>query len=64
MAEELALWELDNEQLELLPARETLTFHNNWANIWASNTSVALNAASVYSNAYSAAYQNIAVNQG
>jgi hypothetical protein len=63
MSKELALWELDDEQIELLPARETLSFHNNWANVWASNTSVAFNAASLYSHAYSSAYQNIAVNQ-
>lgn len=64
MTKELALWELDDEQIELLPARETLSFHNNWANIWASNTSVALNAASFHSHAYSAAYQSIYVHQG
>jgi hypothetical protein len=63
MAKELALWELDDEQIELLPARETLSFHNNWANVWANNTSVALNAASFYSHAYSAAYQSINIHQ-
>jgi hypothetical protein len=63
MTNELALWELDEEQLELLPDRETLSFHNNWSNIWASNTSVALNAASFYSHAYSSAYQSISVHQ-
>lgn len=63
MNHELTLRELDDEQVELLPARETLSFHNNWANVWASNTSVALNAASVYSHAYSSAYQTINVYQ-
>jgi hypothetical protein len=63
MSNELALWELDEEQIELLPDRETLSFHNNWASVWASNTSVAFNAASLYSNAASAAYQSINVTQ-
>lgn len=63
MSKELALWELDDEQIELLPARETLSFHANWAQVVASNTSVALNAASYFSHAHSTAYQAIAVTQ-
>jgi len=65
MRRELTIAELDTEQTELLPTRETLTFGNtNWANIVASNSSMALNAASLYAVANSAAYQSIAVNQG
>ena len=48
---ELSFAELDTERTELLPTRETLTFGNyNWANIVANNSSMALNAASVYSS--------------
>ena len=44
---ELSFAELDTERTELLPTRETLTFGNiNWANIVATNSSMALNAAS------------------
>lgn len=65
MRTEITFTELEAETVELLPARETLTFGNaNWANVVASNSSMALNAASFYSNAQSAAYQSINVNQG
>lgn len=65
MRRELTIAELDTEQTELLPTRETLTFGNtNWANIVATNSSMALNAGSLYAVANSAAYQSIAVNQG
>lgn len=62
---ELSLTELDTERTELLPTRETLTFGNyNWANIVANNSSMALNAASLYAVANSAAGQTIVVTQG
>lgn len=60
---ELSLLELEAERIELLPARETLYFHANWANVWASNSSMALNAASVYSHAFSTAVQTVNVTQ-
>lgn len=60
----LTFSELETESAELLPARETLFFNNNWANVVATNSSMALNAASVFSNANSQAVQQIAVNQG
>lgn len=63
MRKELTLSELNSQHLELLPARETLNFNANWAQVVASNSSLALNAASIYSNAYSAAAQNITVSQ-
>lgn len=61
----LTIAELETEHTELLPTRETLSYGNtNWAAIYASNSSLALNAASVYAVANSAAVQTIAVSQG
>lgn len=60
---ELTFRELDDERIDLLPARETLFFNANWANVWASNSSMALNAASYFSNAHSTALQSVAVYQ-
>ena len=60
----LSIAELDSELTELLPTRETLTFNNNWANVFASNSSMALNAATFGSIANSAAYQAVTVTQG
>ena len=65
MRKELTFDELETERTELLPTRETLTFGNtNWASIVASNSSMAFNAASLYSVANSAAVQTITVSQG
>lgn len=62
MNAELSFSELDLLSADLLPAREALnTF--NWANIYASNSSLALNAATLASVANSAAYQAISVSQ-
>lgn len=64
MRKELTIAELETERTELLPTRETLTFGNtNWASIVANNSSMALNAASLYSVANSAAVQTISVTQ-
>lgn len=63
MRKELTLSELNSQHLELLPAKETLVFNANWANVVASNSSLALNAGSIFSNAYSAAGQTITVSQ-
>ena len=60
----LSIAELESEHTELLPTRETLTFNNNWANVLASNSSMALNAATWGSIANSAAYQAVTVTQG
>ncbi|WP_374456880.1 hypothetical protein [Nocardioides sp.] len=63
----LSIAELDSELTELLPVRETLTFgfgNNNWAAVYASNSSLALNAASILASANSAAVQTIVVGQG
>ncbi|HEX5087115.1 MAG TPA: hypothetical protein VFV89_04850 [Nocardioides sp.] len=66
MRRELTIAELEAERTDLLPARETLSFggNNNWATIVASNSSLALNAASLFASANSAAVQTIVVNQG
>lgn len=53
--------ELDSEMAALLPSKETLSWHYNWTNIYASNSSVALNAATLLSQANSAAMQTITV---
>ncbi|MBD8868839.1 hypothetical protein [Nocardioides donggukensis] len=64
MRKELTFTELEAEHVELLPARETLWFgNNNWAAVYASNSSVALNAASFNAIAHSAALQSINVHQ-
>jgi hypothetical protein len=63
MRKELTIAELEAERTDLLPSRETLFFNNNWASIVASNSSLALNAASLGSVANSAAAQTIVVTQ-
>ena len=65
MHKELTIAELDSQSIELLPDRETLLFgNNNFAAVWASNSSLAVNAATILSAANSAAVQTIVVNQG
>ncbi|MDQ4489104.1 hypothetical protein RBS60_02690 [Sinomonas sp. ASV486] len=55
--------ELAAEAVELLPSRDTLFLDANWAGIVATNTSLAVNAATWGSVAQSAAWQSISVNQ-
>ncbi|HEU5038877.1 MAG TPA: hypothetical protein VFT70_17855 [Nocardioides sp.] len=64
MRKELTIAELEAERTDLLPTRETLYFNNNWASVVASNSSLAMNAASYGSWANSAAYQSVSVTQG
>jgi hypothetical protein len=65
MRKELTFTELESEHVELLPARETLTYSSsNWAAVYATNSSMAFNAASFGSVANSAAGQHISVVQG
>jgi hypothetical protein len=67
MRRELTIAELEAEHTDLLPARETLYFvygNTNWAAIHATNSSLALNAATLASMANSAAVQTIVVTQG
>jgi hypothetical protein len=62
----LSIAELEVEEAELLPARQALGGHGgfNVANIWASNTALALNAGSYASWASASANQYISVYQG
>jgi hypothetical protein len=62
MRAELKFTELDLQEVELLPAREALGSYN-WAAVYASNTAVALNAASYWSTAKAVAVQEIEINQ-
>ncbi|MBT1002315.1 hypothetical protein KIH31_06840 [Paenarthrobacter sp. DKR-5] len=62
--EKLTIAELADENVELLPSRETLAVgHANWAQIVASNSSSAVNALTLLSQANSAAVQTIALSQ-
>lgn len=61
--QEFTITELDGQQVELLPSKETLFFNVNWANVWASNSSLALNAGTILSQANSAALQSVYVSQ-
>lgn len=55
--------ELTAEKVELLPGRDTLFLDMNWAGIVATNTSLALNAATFGSTATSGAWQVVMVSQ-
>jgi hypothetical protein len=66
MMKELTIQELEGQSVELLPSRETLFFGGdtyNLASVTATNTSLALNATALFSNAYSAAVQTISITQ-
>jgi hypothetical protein len=64
MRKELTFTELESENVELLPVRETLTYSStNWAAVYATNSSMAFNAASLGSVAHSSAGQSISVVQ-
>ncbi len=62
---ELTIQDLDGQHVELLPSRETLYIDASFdlAGVMAHNTSLAVNAGSLWSNAYSAALQSINVVQ-
>ena len=60
---DVSVSELQAQRAELLPARETL-YNVNLAEVWAANSSTALNIVTQDSQAYSAALQNIFVVQG
>ena len=60
----ITLAELDAQSVELLPSKETLFFDFNYADVYASNSSVALNAVTAWSSASSEAYQAVIVSQG
>jgi hypothetical protein len=60
--EEFSLEELEVQGGELLPARETMALVN-LAHVTAINVALAVNAASINSNALAAAFQSVSVNQ-
>ena len=60
--DKLTLQELGGQSAELLPHREALDLWN-FANVYATNSSLALNAATVNSLAISGASQTILVGQ-
>ena len=43
--QEITFAELDTEMVAMLPSKETLFLNFNWANVYATNSSIALNAA-------------------
>lgn len=55
--------ELDQQCVELLPAKETLFFDANWAAVYATNSALALNAATLLSSATANAAQQVIVTQ-
>jgi hypothetical protein len=63
--EKLTMMEVEAQSVELLPTRETLFWDltSHWAAVYASNSSLAVNAATLLSQANSAALQAITVNQ-
>jgi hypothetical protein len=60
----ISMSELEVQSAELLPEKETLFFNNNWAGVYASNSSMAINAATLGSIATSGAWQSVNVVQG
>lgn len=60
----ISMSELEAQSAELLPEKETLFLNTNWASVYASNSSLALNAATLGSMATSGAWQAISVSQG
>ena len=61
MRKELTISELDDQQVELLPARETLYVKKSWVNIWALSAAQAFNVDSDYSLAAASSTQVIQV---
>jgi hypothetical protein len=61
---EFTMHELELEHTELLPSREALGWGSNWAGVYASNTALAVNAATINSLAAASANQTIVVLQG
>ncbi len=55
--------ELEAQHVELLPAKETLFYNYNWANVYATNSAMAVNAATLWSHANATALQAVNVHQ-
>ena len=70
MEKEITIVELESQDAQVLPERETLFLcgygfgNSNWANVSAHNTALALNAATFDSSASAVAMQGITVTQG
>jgi hypothetical protein len=62
MNDKLTSIDLDLEEVQILPEREALGTYN-WANVWANNATVALNAASFHSTATAVGLQTINIHQ-
>jgi hypothetical protein len=64
MSKDVTLAELHDESVELLPQRAALSgWGHNWANVYASNSALALNAGSIHSLAHAGAFQSVSVFQ-
>ncbi|MFN8080983.1 MAG: hypothetical protein U0Q19_15620 [Kineosporiaceae bacterium] len=64
MSMDITFAELDAQAVELLPERAALGgWGSKWANVYASNSALALNAGSFHSLAHAAAGQYILVSQ-
>jgi hypothetical protein len=65
---DFTMTEIEAQHVELLPTKETLYCWNfgntNFAQVYASNSSLALNAGSIFSTANSTALQSVSVSQG
>lgn len=63
MSNEITAADLLDQAVELLPERAALSGWGgpNWANVYASNTALAMNAGSVHSLASAGAYQSVSV---
>jgi hypothetical protein len=59
----ISMSELEVQSAELLPEKETLFLNGSWANVVASNQSMAFNVLTANSTAASGAFQAIAVTQ-
>ena len=59
----ISMSELESQSAELLPEKETLLFDSKWAGVYAYNSSLAINAATLGSMATSGAWQTVVVNQ-
>jgi hypothetical protein len=60
MREELTISELEDQRVELLPARETLVNFGP-VNVWASNSALAFNVQTFQSDAQAWASQSISI---
>lgn len=60
---DFTMTEIEAQQVELLPSKETLFFNYNWADVYASNSALAVNANTLFSQANAQALQSVSINQ-